>query len=167
MPRASTSLIDAALSAMTCAARSMAPAFSNIFDAVATARSSSGVKFAMRPHASAAAAKSCLFCSCMVASFFSSTIFFSRSPSAVASCSSRFARSSHRWVFSSMRVSDCRAPSSLRSRVSSCFHALMAPSVSRRLPSHSPATSRSRSLRASTDSPGARTAPSSTSRSEA
>ena len=62
--------------------------------------------------------------------------------------------SSQRWVRSSRRVSDWRAVSSDRSIARSCFHAAMAPSMSRRLLSHSPATSRRRSRRASSASPG-------------
>ena len=123
----------------------------------------------MRLHASAAATKSLRFVSSRLASFFSSVIFASGSLSAVASCSSSVARSSHRCDFSSRRVSAVRAASSERSSTSSCFHALIAPSVSRRFPSQSPATSRSRSLRAlmlaSLIDPIARTLARSTSRS--
>ena len=63
---------------MARAARSARSAFSNNFEAVATACASSGVIAAIRCHASAAAAKSLRFVSCKFASFFSSAIFVSR-----------------------------------------------------------------------------------------
>ncbi len=131
------------------AARSARSPFSKRRDAVRIAWSSSVRRREMRPHASPAATRSLRLSSWSFASFFSRRTFVSMSLSMVASCSSRFARSSQRCDFSRRRMSAVRALSSVRSSASSWRHAAMAPSTSRRFPSQSPATSRRRSLRLS------------------
>jgi len=69
--------------------------------------------------ASPAAMRSLRLSSWSFASFFSRETFVSTSLSMFASCSSKLARSSHRWDFSRSRISALRALSSARSTASS------------------------------------------------
>ena len=85
-------------SAMTCAARSMAPAFSKSFDAVAMARSSSGVRFAMRAQRLGRGGEvPALLLVQRRELLLERDLLLDVGLAGVASCSRRFARSSQRW----------------------------------------------------------------------